>query len=192
MTITIPRLTRMQPGPTGAVLRRLFDRCLGDAFHSDGSPPDYREADPGEIEIWLAHCRTLVVSMPLEPSMRALRRIDLARTEQIDVLTLDLSRPGSVVACDLDLFAPDRIVRNSFGPFALWLGANGAPAIVPQLPLASKTAELPSFRVTPHGLVTVPAPYNADAGWLSGVLRGIVATVEARTGSTRSMLEAVR
>lgn len=179
--MNIPRLMPRKSGPTGNALRRLFDRDLSPALCGSVGAPDYQTVGD-ETVIWLPHCRTIVLAMANEPSQSKFDLTRYAEMARVDVLTLDLTRPGSIVAVEADLFSPARLAHGTVFRLALSMSVQRVPALVPDLPRRAPDQTHPaSMRLTPRGLVVVPDPFRDDEDWAVGVTRGMVAALEALT-----------
>ncbi|MGI4876209.1 MAG: hypothetical protein ACRYG4_01840 [Janthinobacterium lividum] len=170
--MNFPRFYPRRLGPTGAAFRHLFEHHLAPAlFACDTPDPDVRVQD-GEALVWIPECRLVVTSILLAHPTNDLERSRLAKMFECDVLVLDLSRPGGMVDCEVDLFAPQSTPKRTIGCLALWLSPENVPALVPDRPRSVDTDRC-SLGLTPDGLQMIADPFESDGRWRRGIDRAI-------------------
>jgi hypothetical protein len=183
---SMPRVFRNY-GPS---LTELFNAVMAPIFAVAG-PTDDRDQDRSMIRQLNSRNREVAYSIPsLELAIAGMivddvplhiRRGQLAEMLSIDLLTIDLSRPGGIVDCEVELYASSRAVKHSVPNLAMWLGAAGEVAFVSEISNDGIDFWKPAVLLTARGLViTDTNPFADEADRLPGIRRAIEAANDAR------------
>ena len=177
-------------GDFGPSLAELFNDVIAPIFAVAG-PADDRYQDRSMIRRLSSRNREVAYSIPsLELAITGmivddvplhLRRAQLAEMLSIDLLTIDLSRPGGIVDCEVELYASSRTVKHSVAHLAMWIGAADEVAFVSEISNDGIDFWKPAVLLTARGLIiTDTNPFTTEADRLAGILRAIEVANEAR------------
>lgn len=131
--------------------------------------------------------RLVVIPMIVDaPELRVLRH-RYATMSALDLLTIDLTRRGGPIQCEMELCAEWRADKVQICHAQVWLGADGSVALVTESPRYVICNEQPSVLWTPKGLVIAKAdPFVDEADRARGVER---ASIALRRAEASTLLE---
>lgn len=176
-------------GVYGPVLSELFDDVFAPIFADDsqqegevGDRLPYRKLTGinGETAYKFPKLDLGIGAATLGNVPLHLQRGQLAAMLKIDVLTLDLSRPGGVVDVEIELAGPNLSVRHSLVHLVMWIGAEGEVAFVDEAPSMGIDYWKPSVLLTRTGLALADTePFADEADRVLGILRAVDAANRA-------------
>ncbi len=187
--MTILNLMPRVAGSHGAAFAALFDEVIAPVVCpelSGAKPGERRTArrleHAGEAIFMVPPIDLLVVGAAVGEVEQHLQRYEFASMCQIDLLTMDLTRVGGMIDCEVELCGSDRVVRHSIPHLALWLSASGEVALVSEAYEGVIDYWKPSILVTGNGLIISEInPYPDEAGRERGIIRAIEASHYARS-----------
>lgn len=174
----------------GPSLTELFNDVMAPIFAVAGLAGDdsQNQATIRQLNSWgrevaysIPSIELAIAGMIVDDAPLRVRRGQLAEMLSIDLLTIDLSRPGGIVDCEVELYASRRAVKHSVAHLAMWIGAAGEVAFVSEISNDGIDFWKPAVLLTARGLViTDTNPFADEADRLPGILRAIEAATEAR------------
>jgi len=169
----IPR----QAGETCVALGHLFSTVFAEQMPV-AVCPKIRTSD-GYASIWMPTIEFAITSMESSSPVAALERTRAAEMVEIDILTMDLSRHGDLVECQLDLYASRRTHKFAVDRLALWISPEKVAALVPYRARGGLDVLPPCFVLTSDGPQLTDDPFSDQVEWSEGIDRAIEAAKEA-------------
>lgn len=187
---------RRMHGPSGDIMATLFQQTLAPSLTQGFACSTEAEAVLEsfsvrrafeETAIVIPEARQLITSMSIASPSVLLTLNTFAAMFEVDVLLVDLSRPGAPAVCSFERAGAGEALVDAVCPMVLWVNHVGQSALVPGLPEIDGEKTWPASVLFRAGRLQVAAahPFATEADRIAGIELAIAAVASA-TAAVRS------